>query len=84
MIDEAETSLAASSSGPLWLIVAGVVIVAALLAAFLVGGRRAARRRISTSAQDPSRVAHGTADPARRGDGWQTPGDDPEHGHPHR
>lgn len=85
MINAAETSLAASSTGSLWLIVAGVVIVAGLLAAFIVGSRRSARRRISTSVQDPAQVPRGgTADPAQRGDGWQTPDDDPDQGNPHR
>ncbi|MET7386843.1 DUF6479 family protein [Streptomyces sp. NPDC005385] len=84
MINEAETSLAASSTGSLWLIVAGVVVVAGLLAAFLIGSRRASRRRISTPVQDPSRVPRGTAEPAQRGDGWQTPDDDPDQGNPHR
>ncbi|MER6212402.1 DUF6479 family protein [Streptomyces sp. NPDC001642] len=84
MITKAQFTMAASSSGPLWLIVAGVVVVAGLLAAFLVGSRRAARRRISAAAPHPTQTAAPAADPSRRGDGWQTPEDDPEQGHPHR
>ncbi|MER5876150.1 DUF6479 family protein [Streptomyces sp. NPDC001910] len=84
MINEAQFTLAASSTGPLWLIVAGVVVVAGLLTAFIVGSRRASRRRISTAAPHPTQAAAATADPARRGDGWQTPEGDPEQGHPHR
>ncbi|MCX5134782.1 MULTISPECIES: DUF6479 family protein [unclassified Streptomyces] len=84
MINAAETTLAASSTGALWLIVAGVVIVVGLLVAFFVGSRRSARRQISTPVQDPAQMPHGTADPAQRGDGWQTPEGDPEQGHPRR
>lgn len=84
MINQAQFTMAATSTGPLWLIVAGVVVVAGLLAAFLIGSRRTARRQISTAVPHPTQTAAPAADPARRGEGWQTPEDDPEQGHPHR
>ncbi|MET9902864.1 DUF6479 family protein [Streptomyces sp. NPDC006446] len=84
MIDEAHTILAVSSAGALGLIAAGVAVVAVLIAAFVVGSRRSARRRVSTPAPKVAQVRQEVADPARRGEGWSTPDDDPEQGHPHR
>ncbi|MEV6019182.1 MULTISPECIES: DUF6479 family protein [unclassified Streptomyces] len=84
MINEANTVLALSSMGALWLTVAGVAVVAVLIAAFVVGGRRAARRKVSTPAPRTAEAHRALADPARRGAGWSTPDDDPEQGHPHR
>ncbi|MCX4993302.1 MULTISPECIES: DUF6479 family protein [unclassified Streptomyces] len=84
MIDEAHTILAVSSAGALWLMVAGVAVVAVLIAAFVIGSRRSARRRVSTPAPKAAQVRQEVADPARRGEGWSTPDDDPEQGHPRR
>ncbi|MFD8735963.1 DUF6479 family protein [Streptomyces sp. NPDC059618] len=84
MINEANTVLALSSTGALWLTVAGVAVVAVLIAAFVVGGRRVARREVSTPAPRRAEAHRALADPARRGEGWSTPDDDPEQGHPHR
>jgi hypothetical protein len=84
MIDEAQTMLAVSSVGVLWLTVAGVAVVAVLIAAFVVGGRRAAQRKVSTSAPGVEQARRNLADPAQRGEGWSTPDDDPEQGHPRR
>ncbi|MFF3420199.1 DUF6479 family protein [Streptomyces sp. NPDC002698] len=84
MIDEAHTILALSSTGALWLTVAGVAVVAVLIAAFVVGGRRVTRRRASTPAPSAAQARQALADPAQRGDGWSTPDGDPEQGHPRR
>ncbi|MEU6394070.1 DUF6479 family protein [Streptomyces sp. NPDC046939] len=73
--------LAAEGGGSLVFIVVGLVVVLGLLAMFITGRRRAARRT------QPSRPAPGTpaeGAEAQRGTTWQTPGDDPDQGHPHR
>lgn len=57
MINEAQTMLAVSSAGALWLTAAGVAVVAVLIAAFVVGGRRAAQRKVSTPVRGPNRPA---------------------------
>ncbi|MEY2244509.1 DUF6479 family protein [Streptomyces sp. BF23-18] len=84
MISKAQTVLALSSMGALWLTVAGVAVVAVLIAAFAVGGRRATRRDVSTPAPNTEQVQRALADPAQRGEGWSTPDDDPEQGRPRR
>ncbi|MEY2244530.1 DUF6479 family protein [Streptomyces sp. BF23-18] len=84
MIDEAQTMLAVSSAGALWLTAAGVAVVAVLIAAFVVGGRRAARRKVSTPGPGAEQARRVLADPAQRGEGWSTPDDDPEQGRPRR
>ncbi|MFD5522227.1 DUF6479 family protein [Streptomyces sp. NPDC127066] len=84
MIDEANTVLAASSGGALWLTAAGVAVVVVLIAAFVVGSRRSARRKVSTPAPRAAQVHQEMADPARHGEGWSTPDDDPEQGRPRR
>ncbi|KAB1988272.1 DUF6479 family protein [Streptomyces triticiradicis] len=86
MVTEAHTVLASSSAGILWPAV-GVLIVAVLLAAFLMGHRNSARRR--RSAPDPAspqvqQARREMQDPPRQGEGWSTPDEDPEQGHPHR
>ncbi|MFD6925634.1 DUF6479 family protein [Streptomyces sp. NPDC059944] len=75
---------AASYAGALWLMVSGIVIVGLLLAGFLIGTRRSAHRQVTTSPPQAEQARRDLADPARRGDGWSTPDDDPEQGHPHR
>ncbi|MET7988938.1 MULTISPECIES: DUF6479 family protein [unclassified Streptomyces] len=75
---------AASYAGSLWLLVAGISLVVILIAAFFIGTRHSARRRTSTTAPQAAQARREVADPARRGDGWSTPDDDPEQGHPHR
>ncbi|MFH8394468.1 DUF6479 family protein [Streptomyces sp. NPDC018036] len=84
MISGTQPVLALSSTGALWLMLAGIVLVVLLLAAFFVGSRHSARRRVSTSTPQAAQARREVADPARRGDGWSTPEDDPEQGHPHR
>ncbi|MFG2424853.1 hypothetical protein ACGFWD_38265 [Streptomyces sp. NPDC048448] len=75
---------AASYGGALWLMVAGVAVVVVLLAGFFIGTRHSARRRVSTSPPQAAQARRDLADPAHRGDGWSTPEDDPDQGHPHR
>ncbi|MEU1536173.1 DUF6479 family protein [Streptomyces fagopyri] len=75
---------AASYGGALWLMVAGVAVVVVLLAGFFIGTRHSSRRRVSTPPPQAGQARRDMADPARRGEGWSTPEDDPEQGHPHR
>lgn len=86
MATEPHPLLASSPSG-IGLLAVGVLLIAVLLAAFLVGHRNSARRRKSASV--PSREQEKQArqvleDPPRRGEGWSTPEEDPDQGHPHR
>ncbi|MGW3820195.1 DUF6479 family protein [Streptomyces sp. NPDC005046] len=81
---ETLTVLAASYGGALWLMAAGIAVVVILVVAFFIGTRHSARRRVSTTPQQAAQARRDLKDPARRGDGWSTPDDDPEQGHPHR
>jgi hypothetical protein len=84
MDTEKETVLAAASyTGALWLMAAGIAVVVVLVVAFFIGTRRSARRR-SINPSQAAQARRDLADPAHRGDGWSTPDDDPEQGHPHR
>ncbi|MER7983623.1 DUF6479 family protein [Streptomyces sp. NPDC095817] len=74
---------AASYTGALWLMVAGIVVVVGLLVGFFIGTRRSSRRQVSTPPPHAAQARPDLTDPARRGEGWSTPDDDPEHGHPH-
>ncbi|WP_143041294.1 DUF6479 family protein [Streptomyces indicus] len=76
------TVLAASSTASLWLIIVGVILVLMLLGMFLMGQRRAARRRRSQPGTTSGRSPGSTDRQAQRGEGWQTPDDDPEQGNP--
>ncbi|MET7746528.1 DUF6479 family protein [Streptomyces sp. NPDC005385] len=85
MDNETLTVLASASyGGALWLMVAGIAVVVILLIAFFIGTRKSARRQVSTTPPQAAQARRDLTDPARRGDGWSTPDDDPEQGHPHR
>ncbi|MFD5724416.1 DUF6479 family protein [Streptomyces sp. NPDC127036] len=73
----------ASYAGALWLMVAGIAVVVVLLVGFFIGTRHSSRRRVSTSPPQAAQARRDLTDPARRGDGWSTPDDDPDQGHPH-
>ncbi|MFF3001035.1 DUF6479 family protein [Streptomyces sp. NPDC057950] len=75
---------AAPYGGALWLMVAGIAVVVVLLIGFFIGTRHSARRRVSTPSPQTAQARRDLADPAQRGEGWSTPEDDPEQGHPHR
>ncbi|WP_354006133.1 DUF6479 family protein [Streptomyces sp. NBC_00568] len=68
----------------LWLMAAGIAVVVILVVAFFIGTRHSARRRVTTTAPQAAQARRDLTDPAHRGDGWSTPDDDPEQGHPHR
>ncbi|WP_263172251.1 DUF6479 family protein [Streptomyces sp. SCSIO ZS0520] len=81
MNSNSNTVLAASTGTSMFLIVIGIVVVLGLIGAFLAGRRRvASRRAASTPAGTGTQPARGET---QRGDTWQTPGDDPDQGHPH-
>ncbi|MFJ8802816.1 DUF6479 family protein [Streptomyces sp. NPDC102487] len=75
---------AASYAGALWLMVVGIAVVVVLVVGFFIGTRHSSRRRLSTLPPHAAQARSDLTDPARRGDGWSTPDDDPEQGHPHR
>ncbi|MEU0782992.1 DUF6479 family protein [Streptomyces sp. NPDC006173] len=75
---------AASYGGALWLMVAGIAVVITLVVAFFIGTRHSAQRDVSTNPPQAAQARRDLTNPARRGDGWSTPDDDPEQGHPHR
>ncbi|WP_420708207.1 DUF6479 family protein [Streptomyces sp. 142MFCol3.1] len=76
--------MAASIAGPMWLAVGGIAVVLVLLVAFFIGSRRSTQRRVSPSTPQAAQARRELAHPPRRGEGWTTPDDDPEQGHPHR
>ncbi|MFD9005932.1 DUF6479 family protein [Streptomyces sp. NPDC059582] len=81
---ETHITLAVSSVDALGMAVAGIAVVAVLIAAFVFGSRRAAQANSPLPRPGAAQARQDLAHPEQRGEGWSTPDDDPEQGHPHR